>query len=274
MMPLEAIRVRVEGRVLFATLDAPPLNLLGAEITRDLISLVKYLETGEKEISVVVFDSACPNFFIAHVDMGRRQAMLEELDKLEAGATLGSLFRRLSGLQQVTIASVAGRVRGGGSEFILACDMRFASRERAIFGQPEAGVGAIPGAGAAQHLVRLMGRGRALEVLLGADDFSADLAEAYGWINRALPDHELTAFVSGLAHRIAGFPLAGLADVKRQVNAFALPSKEALAEDSRLFVEGASRPETQARLKALFERGMQTDGPTEADFGAALAGLP
>lgn len=274
MLKLDAMHVRIESRVLFATLDLPPLNLIGPEITRDLIILLQYLEEHENEISVVVFDSANPNFFSAHVDMTKPQAMREELDKFGAGATLGLLYRRFSSLKQVSIVSVAGRVRGGGSEFILACDMRFASRERAIFGQPEAGVGAIPGAGAAQHLTRLMGRGRALEALLGADDFSAELAAEYGWINRALPDNELSAFVKTLAHRIARFPLAGLADVKQQVNAIALPGVEALNEDSRLFVQGASRPESQARLKTLFDRGMQTDGQLEAEFGSALASLP
>ena len=119
-----------------------------------------------------------------------------------------------------------------------------------------------------------MGRGRALEALLGADDFSADLAERYGWINRALPDAELVAFVETLAHRISRFPLAGIADTKRQVNDVTLPAPDALAEDSRLFVEGMRSPVGQARLTMLFERGLQTDGELEAGFGAALAQLP
>jgi enoyl-CoA hydratase/carnithine racemase len=151
--------------------------------------------------------------------------------------------------------------------------MRFAS-DRAVFGQPEVGLGAVPGAGAMQHLTRLMGRGRALEALLGADDFPADLAERYGWINRALPEDELPAFVSALASRIARFPRAGIADAKRRVNDIALPSVEALHEDSQLFLSGLNRPETQARSKLLFERGMQTDGPVEDGFGLALADLP
>jgi hypothetical protein len=116
-----------------------------------------------------------------------------------------------------------------------------------------------------------MGRGRALEVLLGADDFSADLAERYGWINRALPDAELAPFVSALAHRISGFPLTGIAEAKQRVNDITLPDIAALKEDSRLFVQGVARPESQSRIKTLFERGLQADGPVEAILGAALA---
>ena len=273
-LELDVIHNRIEDRVLFATLDAPPLNLIGPGIVRDLIRLVQQLEEHEDDVSVVVFDSASPDFFSAHVDMTTRPAMLKELGRLAPDASLWTLYRRISTLNQVTIASIAGRVRGAGSEFILACDMRFASRERAVFGQPEVGVAAIPGAGAAQHLSRLMGRGRALEALLGADDFSADLAERYGWINRALPDAELAAFVETLARRISRFPLAGIADTKRQVNDITLPAPDALAEDSRLFVEGMRSPVGQARLTMLFERGLQTDGELEAGFGAALAQLP
>ena len=271
MLKLEAIRTRQEGRVLFATLDAPPLNLIGPAIVDDLVTLVLHLETEGHGISVVVFDSASPDFFSAHVDMTQVPALREKLARLGAGQGLGGLYLRISSLKQVTIASIAGRVRGAGSEFVLACDMRFASRERALFGQPENGVGAIPGAGAAQHLTRLMGRGRALEVLLGADDFTADLAERYGWINRALPDAELARFVETLARRMARFPAAGLADTKRQVNAISLPGIDALNEDSRLFLQGVSRPETQARLKALFAAGLQKPaGDAEMDFGAVL----
>jgi enoyl-CoA hydratase/carnithine racemase len=149
---------------------------------------------------------------------------------------------------------------------------RFAS-DRAVFGQPEVGVGAVPGAGAMQHLTRLMGRGRALEALLGADDFTADLAERYGWINRALPDDELPAFISVLARRIARFPSAAIADAKSRVNDIALPSADALREDSQLFLTGLTRPESQARINLLFERGMQTNGSLEAGFGLALADL-
>ncbi|WP_083208422.1 enoyl-CoA hydratase/isomerase family protein [Mycobacterium malmoense] len=267
---LEVVQLRLEEKVLVATLEDPPLNLVGAALVRDLVALIEFLESHRDEVSVVVFDSASPNFFSAHVDMLDVPGVRAAAARL-GGATLGVLFRRISTLHQVSIASVRGMVRGAGSELVLACDMRFASRERAVFGQPEVGVGAVPGAGGAQHLPRLMGRGRALEVLLSSDDYSAEVAERYGWINRALPDSTLDPFVDRLARRIARFPLAGIADAKLRVNAITLPSVSALDEDGDLFLEGAARPEFQNRIRALFAKKLQTDESTEHGLGAALA---
>ncbi|MGB9226551.1 enoyl-CoA hydratase/isomerase family protein [Mycobacterium sp.] len=272
MLTLDTLGTRVEDRVLYATLNSPPLNLIGPEMVRDLVSLVLYLESHD-DISVVVFDSASPDFFGAHVDMARASELGGEIARLEPGAPLGVLYRRISTLNQVSIAAITGRVRGAGSEFTLACDIRFASAS-AIFGQPEVGIGAIPGAGAVQHLTRLMGRGRALEALIGADDFSAELAERYGWINRAVPEDELPEFVSDLARRIARFPVAGIADAKRRVNAIALPGVDALREDSQLFLAGLARPVAKARITVLFEGGLQTQGSLETGFGPALGDLP
>jgi enoyl-CoA hydratase/carnithine racemase len=272
MPTLDTIDTRVEDRVLYATLNTPPLNMIGPALVRDLITLVHYLETHADDVRVVVFDSASPDFFSAHVDMTQVSALRPELARLEPDAKLGTLFSRISRLNQVSIASIGGRVRGAGSELVLACDMRFAG-EGALFGQPEVGVGAIPGAGAVQHLTRLMGRGRALEALVGADDFPADLAERYGWINRALPESELAGFVTALSRRIARFPPAGIADTKRRVNEIVLPAVVALNEDSRLFLAGINRPESQNRIALLFERGLQTNGQLEAELGAALEDL-
>jgi enoyl-CoA hydratase/carnithine racemase len=151
--------------------------------------------------------------------------------------------------------------------------MRFAARETAIFGQFEPAFGVIPGAGGAQHLTRLLGRGRALEVMLSADDYHADLAERYGWINRALPASELGNVVSALAHRIAGFPAAGLAVVKDRVNAIALPSAEEIRRDSDLFIEGTHAPEYQRRMQAALERGFQTRD-AELALGQMVGDLP
>src|SRR5262249_28595673 len=156
------------------------------------------------------------------VDVNKIKEYRAEAAKLTGEASIALLFRYLSASRLVTIAQIEGRVRGAGSELVLACDMRFAARETAIFGQPEPGLGVIPGGGAVQHLTRLMGRGRALEVLLSAQDYDADLAERYGWINRALPAVRLGDFVSALAQRIARFPSAGLVAVKDRVNAIAL----------------------------------------------------
>ena len=202
---LETIRVRKEGAVLFAEIAAPPMNLLGPELVRDLVSLIQRSE-GDRAIKVLVFKSADRDYFIPHVDVTRIPQYREEAAKLTGEASIALLFRHLSASRLVTIAQIEGRVRGAGSEFVLALDMRFAARETAIFSQPEAAFGVIPGGGGVQHLARLMGRARALEAMLGAEDYSAELAERYGWINRALPAEELSDFVKSLANRIARFP--------------------------------------------------------------------
>ena len=256
-MVFETLNVRREGAVLFAEIKAPPMNLLGPELVRDLVSLIQRAEADDG-VQVLVFKSADPDYFISHVDVTRIKEYREEAAKLTGEASIAMLFRRLSASRLVTIAQIEGRVRGAGSEFVLACDMRFAARESAIFGQFEPAFGVIPGAGAAQHLARLMGRARALEVMLSAEDYDAELAERYGWINRALPTDELDDFVSSLAHRIAGFPAAGRLVVKERVNAIALAPVEDIRRDSDLFLEGVRSPEYQDRMQAATERGFQT----------------
>jgi enoyl-CoA hydratase/carnithine racemase len=253
----ETLRVRQEGAVLFADIAAPPMNLLGTELVRDLVSLIQRAEADES-CHVLVFTSADPDYFISHVDVTRIGEYREAAAKLTGEASLGLLFRYLSASRVVTIAQIEGRVRGAGSEFVLACDMRFAARESAIFSQPEAGFGLIPGAGGIQHLTRLMGRARALEVMLSADDFDADLAERYGWINRALPASTIREFVRSLAHRIAGFPAGGRAAAKNRVNAIALAPADDFRRDSDLFLECARDPETQRRTRVALTRGFQT----------------
>jgi enoyl-CoA hydratase/carnithine racemase len=187
--------------------------------------------------------------------------------------SLGVFFKRLSTLKQVSIAEVAGRARGAGSEFILACDMRFAARDGAIFGHPEAGIGAVPGAGGIQHLSMLVGRPRALEVLLGADDFSAELAERYGWVNRALPDAELRSFVERLANRIAAFPPTTIQNIKNCISESTLPSEAELRAEGRLFIESVREPKTQRRLNALVALGLQSSSEFEMNLGHALGEL-
>jgi enoyl-CoA hydratase/carnithine racemase len=253
----EKLRVRREESVVFAEIAAPPMNLQGPELVRDLVSLIQQAERDDG-VSVLVFKSADPDYFISHVDVTRIEENRSEVEKLAGAASMALMLRHLSASHLVTIAQIEGRVRGVGSEFILACDMRFAARESAIFGQFEPAFGVIPGAGGAQHLARLMGRGRALEVLLSADDYDADLAERYGWINRALPADELDDFVSSLAHRIARFPTAGQVVVKERVNAIALAAVEDFRRDSDLFLEGVSTPESQGLIQAAMKRGFQT----------------
>jgi enoyl-CoA hydratase/carnithine racemase len=233
------------------------MNLLGPELVRDLVSLIQQVEEDDA-VQVIVFKSADPHYFISHVDVTRVKDNREPAKKLTGEPSLGLLFRHLSASRLVTIAQIEGRVRGVGSEFALACDMRFAARESAIFAQFEPAFGVIPGAGAAQHLARLMGRGRALEVMLGAHDYDAELAERYGWINRALPADEIGGFVSRLAHRVASFPAAGHAMVKERVNAITLPSVEDIRRDSDLFLEGVRSPEYQQLMQVAMKCGFQT----------------
>ena len=247
-MDLDTLKVRKEPGILFAEIAAPPMNLLGPELVRDLVSLIQQAEDDDT-IGVVVFKSApTPTISISHVDVMRISQYREATAKLTGEASLGLLFRYLSVSRLVTIAQVEGRVRGAGSEFVLACDMRFAARGSAIFGQPEAAFGLIPGAGGVQHLTRLMGRGRALEAILSGDDYDADLAESYGWINRALPAEVLGDFVSRLAHRLAKFSAAALAAIKARVNAIALAPPDDFRQDSDLFLERARNPEVQSRI--------------------------
>ncbi|WP_254020537.1 enoyl-CoA hydratase/isomerase family protein [Mesorhizobium escarrei] len=263
--------MRKEGAVLFADIAAPPMNLLGPALARDLVSLIQQAEA-DIALKVLVFRSTDPDYFISHVDVTKIEEYRQEAAKLTGEASIALLFRHLSASRLVTIAQIEGRVRAAGSEFVLACDMRFAERESAIFAQPEPAFGMTPGGGGLQHLVRLMGRARALEVMLSAQDFDADLAEKYGWINRAMPANTLGDFVRSLAYRIAKFPEAGLVAVKDRVNAIALAPIEDFRRDSDLFGEGARDPEGQSRIQAALERGFQTRH-AEMDLAGLLADL-
>jgi enoyl-CoA hydratase/carnithine racemase len=236
---IETLIVGREARVLFVDISAPPMNLLGPELVRDLVSLIQSAEADD-EVRVLVFRSADPEYFIAHVDLTRVAEYRAEAAKLTGEASIALLFRYLSASRLITIAQIEGRVRAAGSEFVLACDMRFAARESAIFCQFEPAFGQLPGGGAAQHLTRLMGRARALEVMLSAEDYDAELAERYGWINRSLPADALVGFVSSLAHRIAKFPPAGQVAVKERVNAIALAPVGDFRRDSDVFGQGSA----------------------------------
>jgi enoyl-CoA hydratase/carnithine racemase len=260
--------------VLGVVVDAPPMNLIGPELVRDLVSLLGTLESGEGA-RVMVLESADPEYFIPHVDLTKVAEYTAEAAKAggPGDASLGMLWHKLSELPVVTIAKIRGRARGAGSELALACDMRFAAAENAVFGQLEVGVGTPPGAGGVQHLARLMGRGRAMEVILGADDFDAGTAERYGWINRALPDAELDAFVSRLARRIASFPADGVLTTKRVLNELTMPAADAIRADAVRFRALVAADAAQARTAALFTQGLQTRGPLELHLGDRLGSL-
>jgi enoyl-CoA hydratase/carnithine racemase len=238
---------------------------------RDLVSLIQQTEANN-DLKVLVFRSTDADYFISHVDVTKIKEYREEAAKLTGEASIALLFRHLSASRLVTIAQIEGRVHAAGSEFVLACDMRFAARESAIFAQPEAAFGVIPGGGGIQHLVRLMGRARALEVMLSAQDYDAELAERYGWINRAMPANALGDFVRSLARRIAKFPAGSLAAVKDRVNAIALAPIEDFRRDSDLFGGGAGNPESQNRFQAAFKRGFQTRD-AEMDLAGLLGDL-
>jgi enoyl-CoA hydratase/carnithine racemase len=264
----ETLTVRQEEGVLFVQITAPPMNLLGPELVRDLVSLIEQAEADD-DVRVVVFKSGDPDYFISHVDLTRIAEYRAEAAKLTGEASIGLMFRHVSASRLVTIAQIEGRARAAGNEFVLACDMRFAARESAIFCQFEPAFGQLPGAGGAQHLTRLMGRARALEAMLSANDYDAELAERYGWINRALPGDELEEFVSSLAHRIAGFPAVGHTVVKDRVNGIALAPVEDFRRDSDLFGEGVRAPDAQELIAAAMKRGLQTR-EAELDFSRVL----
>ena len=267
----ETLTARVDGAVLFAEIAAPPMNLLGRELVRDLVSLIQRAEA-DQTLKVLVFKSADPDYFISHVDLKQVAEYRAEAAKLTGEASIALLFRHLSASRLVTIAQIEGRVRAAGSEFVLACDMRFAARESAIFAQFESAFGQIPGGGATQYLTRIMGRARALEVLLSADDYDAELAERYGWINRALPASTLGDFVTALAQRIAAFPAAGLVAIKDRVNAITLAPADDFRRDSDLFGEGVRTAETQHLIQAAMQRGLQTRD-AELDLAGLLGDL-
>jgi len=267
----ETIKVAVDGPVLVAEILAPPMNLLGPELVRDLVALIERAE-GDDAFKVLVFTSGDPDYFISHVDLTRVAEYRQEAAKLTGVPSIALLFRHLSASRLVTIAQIEGRVRSGGSEFVLACDMRFAARESAVFAQFESAFGQIPGGGATQYLARVMGRARALEVLLSAEDHDAELAERYGWVNRTLPASALGAFVESLAQRIGRYPATGLLAIKERINALTLAPVDDFRRDSDLFGEQVHNSETQHRIQSAMRGGLQTRD-AELEFADILDAL-
>jgi enoyl-CoA hydratase/carnithine racemase len=269
------LRVAESDRgVLSVMIDAPPMNLIGPELVRDLVGLIGEVESGQ-DVRVMVLESADPEYFVPHVDLTKVAEYTAEAAKAGGpdDASLGMLWHKLSELPVVSIAKLRGRARGAGSELALACDMRFAARENAILGQIEVGVGTTPGAGGVQHLARLLGRGRAMEAILGADDFDAEQAERYGWINRALPDADLDTFVARLARRIASFPAEAVRSAKRLLNELTMPGEDAIRADARRFRQLVASGTAKGRTAALFTQGLQTRGPLELDLGDRVGAL-
>jgi len=249
------------------TIDHPPLNIFGPDTIPQLDEVVTAIETDE-DVKVVVFDSAVEGFFLTHYDF---LAKLEDTTGLPPGPTglqpLPDMLVRLSRAPVVSIASIRGRATGVGSELALACDMRFASRERAILSHFEVGAGVVPGGGPMARLPRLMGRGRALEVLLGADDIPGDLAERYGYVNRSFPDSDLDAFVESLAARIASFDKRAISETKRFADVASLPPDFELGAEWDVSLASIMRPAAQERIRMLMERGFHRPGDVENRLG-------
>jgi enoyl-CoA hydratase/carnithine racemase len=251
-------------RVVF---DNPPLNVMGPQFVLEFRDILDALETDEN-VKVVIFESAVENFFLNHSDF---LAKFEDLTNIPQGPTgleaWPDILVRLTRAPVVSIALIRGRATGNGSELALSCDMSFASREKAILSQWEVGVGLVAGGGPMARLPRLIGRNRALEVLLGADDIRGDMAESFGYVNRSLPDADLDGFVDALATRIASFDKWAMSNTKRLVNAASLPPDVEIAAGWDTCMSSIKRPAAQAKIKALLGEGFQKPGDAEDRLG-------
>jgi enoyl-CoA hydratase/carnithine racemase len=256
-------------RVVF---DYPPFNIADAIIFEHLQNLLARIDENSN-LRVVVFESANPDFYLAHFDLTGKIGNILTAVGPSGLPILMDTFVRLTKSSVVSIAKIRGCVRGASSEFVLACDLRFASRENTRLGQPEVAVGVNPGGGGTERLPLLVGRGRALEIILGGNDFDGDIAERYGYINRALPDSELDAFVDTLARRIASFDRRPIAAAKNLVNQVSLPSADYLLDGLTSFLTALTWPETQRRIQALLKRGLQQDSDFEKIWPEVLGTL-
>jgi enoyl-CoA hydratase/carnithine racemase len=247
-------------------IENPPINLYDPEMFAELNVLMNRIDT-DRDLKVIVFESANPDYFIAHYDLERGEVIPDQPGAAEFSAW-PKFVTRLAQSRVVSVAKLRGRARGHGSELALACDIRFASKEKAVLAQVEVGVAVVPGGGATEWLSALAGRSRALEIICGADDFDADTAEKYGWVNRSIPDAELDAFVDNFARRVASFEKRALELAKKLVNARAgVPSEAERWSSNQAFIGTTSWPETQALIGKLYEKGLEKDGDFERRLG-------
>ena len=255
----QRISSRIDRGVLFATIDNPPINLMNWELYRELIGFVKEVE-GDDEVRVLVLESANPDFFLAHFDVEiLLQQPIDQPARYQARNVYHEMCERLRTMPKATIAKIAGRVGGGGIELATSCDMRFGALGHTRIVQMEVGLGVLPGGTGTQLLPRLIGRSRALEVILGGDEIDAETAERWGYLNRALPSDELDDFVSRLALRIASFSPEAVARAKRSVlNAERMPLPEGLREEAYMFEQGMRTDTAQRLMKRFVEQGGQT----------------
>jgi enoyl-CoA hydratase/carnithine racemase len=251
------------------TIENPPINLYDPEMFAELNVLMDRIDA-DAELKVVVFESANPDYFIAHYDLQRGDVVPDQPGAAEFSAW-PRFVTRLAQSRVISVAKLRGRARAHGSELALACDLRFASREKAILAQVEVGAAVVPGGGAIEWLCALAGRSRALEIICGANDFDADTAEKYGWVNRSIPDAELDDFVDDFARRVAGFEKRALDLAKNLVNARAgVPSEADRWGSNQSFIAATSWPETQALIGTLMEKGLQVEGDFELRLGHHL----
>ena len=252
------------------TFDHPPINTITATTVEELVELIGLIEA-DPDLNVVVFDSANPDFYLAHYDTehdpGRTLALPAGPTGMHAWL---DVLVRLSRAPVISIASIRGRARGAGSEFVLACDLRFASRENAVLGQFEVGSGVVPGGGPMARLSRLVGRGRALEILLVADDLDGPRAEQYGYVNRAIADDRLDAEVDQIAARVARFDHDAIARTKSYVDQVTLPPDSEFPPALADFFAMLGRPEQQARSARLEALGLNTDSDLERSLGRRI----
>lgn len=273
----QSLKIRTERKVAFVTIDHPPINLFDTELFKDLERFYKEVKRDDS-VNVIVFESADPDFFIPHYDVKDILLLKEQFaavpDKPGTLNAFNLLFEQYRTMPKVTIAKIAGRVGGGGSEFVLSLDMRFAVIGKAFFSQPEVGLGIIPGAGGTQYLPKLVGASRALEIILGCEEFDAEMAERYGWVNRALPEKEIDAFVDQLAYRIASFPIDAIKLAKESVhNSSTLHLHDGLREEKHLFLKAViESPYAETRMKQFLEKGGQTRA-VEKEIGSVLTEL-
>src|SRR6266403_2635405 len=256
-------------RVVF---DYPPFNVMDGTMFQSLQDLLARMDASQT-LRVVVFESAILDFYLAHFDLTGKLGNVMSGVGPSGLPILMDTFIRITKSPVVSIAKIRGCARGASSEFVLACDMRFASRENTRLGQPEVAVGLHPGGGGAERLPHLVGRGRAIEIVLGGNDFDGDTAERYGYVNRALADAELDGFVDALARRIASFDRRAIAAAKSLVNQVSLPSTDRLLDALNSFTTALTWPETQQRIQALLKLGLQRDADFEKRWAALLGTL-
>ncbi|MFI6663073.1 enoyl-CoA hydratase/isomerase family protein [Streptomyces sp. NPDC050523] len=254
------------------TFDNGPVNLLDPDTLDQLGALVERIET-DPHLTVVVFRSETPGYFMAHWDFMADNARVAAMPPGPTGLhPYLDNFVRLSKVPAATISEIRGRTRGAGSEFVLATDIRFASDE-AVLGQFEIGVGSVPGGGPMARLGRLVGRGRALEILLGGDDIPAELAAQYGYVNRVVPDGDLETFTDAFARRIAAFDKVAVTGIKELVDTATLPDNSEFAPGLQAYFATAGRPEHRPFVQRLLQEGLQQPDGIETNLGTAIGRL-